>query len=49
MVETELVSEMLDLFSKLVQLTTQENIIACSLYEGFKFNMHLDSILMHSM
>jgi hypothetical protein len=49
MVERELVSEMLDLCSKLMQLMAQEDVIDCNLYEGFEFNMLLDSTLMHSM
>jgi hypothetical protein len=38
MMETELVSEMLDLCLKLMQLITQEGVITCSLHEGGEKN-----------
>jgi hypothetical protein len=42
--ETKLVFEILGFCVKLIQPVTQEDIITCSLYEGFKCNMPLDSI-----
>jgi hypothetical protein len=44
--KTELISEMLDLCMKLMQLITQEDIITRSLYQGIVFNMPLKSTVM---